>query len=323
MIRIVRASLFAVLCAPLAAPAVAADSYPERPVRLIVPFAPGGGVDINARILAEPLGQALGQTIVADNRPGASSIIGTKVASMAAPDGYTLLINAVTVAINAAVYKKLPFDIQRDFAPVSRLTQQPNILVANPSLPAKTAQEFVALVRSQPGKYSFGSAGLATGIRLAMEMLLLKANAKMVHVPYKSLSPALVGLLGNEVSVLVSTFASALPHVKAGRLRAYGVTTAQRVDLLPDVPTLAESGVPGYDYATWYGLFVPAGTPPHIIDKLNKVTVTALKSPKLTQIYQAQGLTATPSSPAEFARFIDSELKKWTDVVRDAKIERQ
>jgi len=200
---------------------------------------------------------------------------------------------------------------------------RPNILVANPSLPAKTFQEFVALVRSQPGKYSFGSVGLATGIRLAMEMLLLKANAKMVRVPYKSLSPALVGLLGNEVSVLVSTFASALPYVKAGRLRAYGVTTAQRVELLPDVPTLAESGVPRYGYATWYGLLAPAGTPPHILDKLNKVTVTARNSPKLTRIYEAQGLTATPTSPAEFAKYLDSEMTKWAEVVRDAKIERQ
>jgi tripartite-type tricarboxylate transporter receptor subunit TctC len=325
MLRSVCASLCAALCAlpAAAAAAAAADRYPERPIRLVVPFPPGGGVDINARILADPLGTALGQTVVVDNRPGASSIIGTDIAAKAAPDGHTLLISAITMAINVAVYRKLPFDIRRDFAPIALVWDQPNILVAHPSLPAKTFKEFVVLARSEPGKLTFGSAGPATGIRLATELLLLQIKADLVHVPYKGVGPALVALLGNEISVFVSTFASALPHVKAGRLRAYAVTTARRAGPLPDVPTLAESGVPGYEYATWYGLLAPAGTPQRIIDKVNKATLASLNSPEVKRIFVAQGLNATPSTPAQFSKHLDSEIKKWVEVVRAANIAQQ
>jgi tripartite-type tricarboxylate transporter receptor subunit TctC len=314
------ASFLAALLAALAPLAIAADNYPARPIRLIVPFPPGGGVDINARILAEPLGRELGQSIVVDNRGGASSIIGTAIAANAAPDGYTVIISAITMAINAAVYRTLPFDIRRDFAPIALVSDQPNILVAHPSLPAKTFQEFVALARSQPGKLTFASAGPTTGIRLATELLLLEIRADLVHVPYKGVGPALTALLGNEISVLVSTFASALPHVKANRLRAYAVTTVTRADPLPEVPTVAESGVPGYEYATWYGMLAPAGTPQPILDKLNQATVASLGSPDLRRTFAAQGLNARPSTAAEFARYLDSEIKKWRAVVHAAKI---
>jgi tripartite-type tricarboxylate transporter receptor subunit TctC len=323
MLRSFCALLCAALCALPAAPAAAQDRYPERPIRLIVPFPPGGGVDINARILAEPFGKALGQTIVVDNRPGASSIIGTDIVAKAEPDGYTLLISAITMAINVAVYKTLPFDIRRDFAPIALVSDQPNILVAHPSLPAKTFQEFVALARSQPGKLTFGSAGPATGIRLATELLLLEIKADLVHVPYKGVGPALTAFLGKEISVFVSTFASALPHVKASRLRAYAVTTAKRAGPLPDVPTLAESGVPGYEYATWYGMLAPAGTPQRILDQLNKATVASLNSPELRRTFVAQGLNATPSTAAQFSKYLDSEIKKWVGVVRAANIAQQ
>lgn len=321
MDRISRASLAAALFVSLTAPTGAAERYPERPIRLVVPFAPGGGTDINARILADPLGKALGQQVVVDNRPGASSIIGTEIAAKAAPDGHTLLLNAITMAINVAIYKSLPFDIRRDFAPISLVSDQPNILVAHPSLPAKTFKEFVALAHSQPGKLTFGSAGPATGIRLATELLLIRIKANLVHVPYKSVGPALNGLLGNETSILVSTFASALPHVKTNRLRAYAVTTAKRADPLPDVPTLAESGVPGYEYATWYGLLAPTGTPPHILDQLNKATVASLNSAELLKVFTNQGLNAMPSTPAQFAKYLNAEIEKWVGVVRDARIE--
>jgi tripartite-type tricarboxylate transporter receptor subunit TctC len=323
MLRIARALLFLPVCSLFVTPAPAADAYPERPIRLIVPFPPGGGVDINARILAEPLGQTLGQMVVVDNRGGASSIIGTELASKAAPDGYTLLISAITMAINAAVFRELPFDIRRDFAPVSLVSDQPNILVAHPSLPAQTFKEFVALARSQPGKLTFGSAGATTGMRLATELLLLEIQADLVHVPYKGVGPALTALVGNEVSIVLSTFASALPHVKNGRLRAYAVTTSRRADPLPDVPTVAESGVPGYEYATWYGLLAPAGTPRGIIDELNKATVASLNSPGLKRIFVAQGLNAMPSTPAQFTKYLLSEIDKWTGVVRAAKIAQQ
>ncbi len=256
-----------------------------------------------------------------DNRPGASSIIGTAIASKAAPDGYTVLISAIAMATNVAVYKTLPFDIRRDFAPIALVSNQPNILVAHPSLPAKTFKEFVVLARSQPGKLNFGSPGPATGVRLATELLLLEIKADLVHVPYNGVGPTLTALLGNEISIFVSTFASALPHVKANRLRAYAVTTAERADPLPDVPTLAESGVPGYEYATWYGMLVPAGTPQRIIDKLNQATLASLASPEVKRIFVAQGLNATPSSPAQFAKYLDSEIEKWVGVVRAANIQ--
>ena len=321
MNRMVSSFLLLAFSTALAAPAMAAEPYPQRPIRLIVPFAPGGGVDINARILVDPLGKALNQTVVVDNRPGASSVIGTEIAAKASPDGHTLLINAITLAINTAVYKSLPFDVRRDFAPISLVSNQPNILVANPSLPARTFKEFVALARSQPGKLTYGSAGPATGIRLATDLLLIKIGADLVHVPYKSVGPALTGLLGNEISILMSTFASALPHVKANRLRAYAVSTATRAGPLPDVPTIAESGVPGYEYATWYGLLAPAGTPPRIVDQLNKATVASLNSPEVRKAFVNQGLTGTPSTPAQFAKYLNAEIEKWVEVVRAAKIE--
>ncbi|OGA21918.1 MAG: hypothetical protein A3I02_12110 [Betaproteobacteria bacterium RIFCSPLOWO2_02_FULL_67_26] len=320
MRHIACSSLFAALFAFLAPFANAAESYPSRPIRLIVPFPPGGGVDINARILADPLGARLGQTVVVDNRPGASSIIGTDIASKSAPDGHTLLISAITMSINAALYRKLPFDIEHDFTPISLVSDQPNIVVANPSLPARTFQEFVALAHSQPAKFTFGSPGPATGIRLATELLLLKVGAKLVHVPYKGVGPALTSLLGNEITILLSTFASALPHVRARRLQAYGVTTAKRADPLPDVPTLAEAGVPGYEYSTWYGLLAPAGTPRRVIDKVNSAMVATLNSPEVRRIFVAQGLTSIASTPAEFAKYLRSEIEKWAGVVHAARI---
>ena len=319
MIRVVLAVLVPALL-PILAPPAGAQDYPTRPIRLVVPFAPGGGTDINARILAEPLGQALGQTVVVDNRPGAASIIGTDIVSKAAPDGHTLLINAISLTINAAVYQKLPFDTRRDFAPISLVSDQPNILVANPQLGAKTFKEFVALAHAKPGKLTYGFPGPGTGVHLATELLLMKVKADLVSVPYKGTGPALIALLGNEISVYLSTFASALPHVKAGRLVGYAVTTGKRADPLPDVPTVAESGVPDYEYATWYGMLAPAGTPRRVVDKLNKATVAALNSPELRKIFVAQGLNARPTTAPEFAKYIDSEIRKWSGVVRAANI---
>lgn len=317
------ASLSALLLAVVAPLAGAADGYPSRPIRMVVPFGPGGGTDINARILGDPLGKLLDQTVVVDNRPGAGSILGTEIVSNADPDGYTLLLSSISMTINAAVYKKLPFDIQRDFSPITLVSDQPNIMVSHPSLPARTFKEFAALVQSQPDKFTFGSPGAGTGIHLATELMLMRINAKLTHVPYKGTGPALIALLGNEISVYVSTFASALPHVRGNRLRAYGVTTAKRADPLPEVPTLAEAGLPGYDYATWYGLLAPAGTPKPVIDKLSAAAVGALNSAELRKIFIAQGLNATPTTPTEFAKYIQSEIDKWAGVVRAANIKKR
>ena len=320
MFDVVRASLLATLCVVFAAPAVAADSYPARPIRLIVPFAPGGGTDINARILAEPIGTALGETIVIDNRPGAGSSLGSALAARAAPDGYTLLLGTISLTINPAVYKELPFDAQRDLVPITRVSDQPSILVVNPSFPARTLKEFIALARSEPGKLTFGSAGIGTGSHLATTLLALKTQTNMVHVPFKGTGPALNALLSGEINTEMSTFASALPHVKQGRLRAYAVTTLKRAEPLPDVPTIDEEGVPGFEYAAWYGLFAPTGTSPRIIHKIHEATVAALKSPKVLQLYKSQGLNATPTTPAEFAKYVAAEKQKWAGVVRDANI---
>jgi len=322
MHRFIRTTLIAGVLAltPLYA---TAQNYPSRPVRMVVPFAPGGGSDISGRVLAEGLNRALGQPVVVDNRPGAGSTIGTDIVSKATPDGYTLLLGNISLAFNPALYKKLPYVSLRDLIPVSLVVEQPNILVAHPSLPAKTLKEFIALARSSPGKFTYGSAGLGSGTHLAMELLNMSLNIDMVHVPYKGTGPTLTALLGNEITVFMSTFASALPHVKAGRLHTFGVTTAKRARTLPEAPTIAEAGVPGFDYSTWYGLLVPAGTPRAIVEKLNKAAVAQLHSAELQQRYESQGMDVIPSTSAEFMAKLKSETEKWAKVVQAAKIPQQ
>jgi tripartite-type tricarboxylate transporter receptor subunit TctC len=297
---------------------VTAQDYPTRPIRMVVPFAPGGGSDLSGRILADGLHEALGQTIVVDNRAGAGSTIGADIVSKANPDGYTMLLGNISMAFNAALYKQLPYDTLRDFAPVSLVVDQPNIMVAHPSLPANSLKEFIALARSTPGKLTYGSAGVGSGTHLAMEMLLLTLKIDMVHVPYKGTGPTLIALLGNEITVFLSTFASALPHVKSGRLRTFGVTSTKRAGALPEAPTIAEAGVPGFEYSTWYGLLVPGGTPRAIIDKLNKATTGLLNSPEMRQRYLSQGMEPIPSTSAAYAARLKSETEKWGKVVRAA-----
>ena len=238
-------ALACVAFSTFAATAIAQD-YPARPVRLVVPFAAGGGTDIAARVLADGLTQSLRQTFVIDNRGGAGSVVGTEIVAKASPDGYTLLLGNISLAFNPALYAKLPYDALRDLMPISLVVDQPNIVVAHPSLPAQTLKEFVTLAQAGPGKYTYASAGAGSGTHLATELLATELKLKLIHVPYKGTGPALTALLENEISVFVSTFASALPHVKAARLRSFGVTSAKRVNTLPDVPTIAESGVPGY-----------------------------------------------------------------------------
>jgi tripartite-type tricarboxylate transporter receptor subunit TctC len=313
------ASLFAAFLAALAVP-VTAQSYPTRPIRFVVPFTPGGGNDITARIVAEGLTQALGKSVIVDNRGGAASIVGTEIVAKAAPDGYTLLNAGASTVFNVALYQKLPYDTLRDFMPVTLLADQPSLLVAHPSLPAKTLKEFIALARSAPGKLTFSSSGVGGGTHLAMELLLMSQKLELVHVPYKGTGPSLTALLGNEISATLSTFASALPHVKSGRLRAFGVTSAKRASTLPEVPTIAEAGVPGYEYSTRYGMLAPAGTPRAIVEKLNRATISVLNSQETIQKMRVQGIDAMPSTPAAYAAHLRSEIDKWSKVVRAAKI---
>jgi len=323
MFRIAGASLFAALCILFAVPTAAAERYPERPIRLVVPFAPGGGTDITARVLAESMSTPLGETIVVDNRPGAGSIIGCDIVAKAAPDGYTSLLASISMTVNAAVYKRIPYDVERDLTAITRVSDQPSILVVHPSLPAKTFKEFLTQALAEPGKLTFGTPGYGTGTHLASEQLWQKVGADLVQVPFKGTGPALTSLLSKEITIYMSTFASALPQVKQGRLRAYAVTSQKRAPQLPDVPTLAEEGVQDYEYSSWYGLFAPAGTPPNIANMIHKAAVEALRSPKLLQTFEHEGLTATPTTPEQFARYVASERRKWTDVVHVANIDQR
>jgi len=323
MVRVALAPVLAAVLAVIAPTAGAQSNYPERPIRMVVPFAPGGGSDISARVLAAGLQEVLKQTIVVDNRPGAGSILGCDIVSKATPDGYTTLLGNISMAFNTALYKKLPYDVIKDFSPITLVTDQPNILVAHPSLAAKSFKEFLALADSQPGKLNYGSAGRGSGTHLAMEMLLMSRKLDLIHVPFKGTGPALTALLGNQISVFFSTYASALPHVKQGRLRAFAVTSVKRTATLPQVPTVAESGFPGYEYSTWYGFLAPGGTPRAIIDKLNREAVAVLKSATTRERYISQGVEPIPSTAAQYAAHLKAETAKWTKVVRAAKIPQQ
>jgi len=313
--------VFAAACV-LAAP-VSAQNYPTKPIRLIVPFAAGGGTDLVGRIVAQQMSEALGQQFVVDNRGGAGSVLGSDIASKSPPDGYTLLLGNISLAFNASLYRKLPFDAGHDFAPATLVAVQPNILVIHPGLPAKSLNEFVALARAQPGKLTFASAGTGSGTHLAMELLKLKLKMDVVHVPYKGTGPALTDLIGGQVSSMLSTFASALPHVKTGRLRALGVTGKTRSQAAPDVPTLVEAGVPDYEYATWYGLLAPRGTPRPVVDKLARTAASVLQREDAKHKLAAQGVDPLVSTPAEFAAYLKAEIEKWGTVVRAAHIPQQ
>jgi len=298
------------------APLTQAQNYPNKAVRFVVPFAPGGGTDIIGRIVAQSLNETLGQPVVVDNRGGAGSTLGTEIVAKSPADGYTLLFGNISLAFNATLYPKLRYDTLRDLAPISLSAVQPNILVIHPGLPAKNLKEFIELARTNPGKYNYASAGTGSGTHLAAELLKLLAKIDVVHVPYKGTGPALTDLLGGQINMMVSTFASALPHVKSGRLRALGVTTAKRSPATPDVPTLIEGGVAGYDYSTWYGLLAPAGTAKQIIDKLNAANRKVLANSDIRQKLEIQGVDAIVNSPAEFSAYMKSETEKWGGVVK-------
>ena len=300
--------------------ASSAQPYPSKAIRFVVPFAPGGGTDIIARILAQQLNEALGQPVVVDNRAGAGSTVGTDIVTKAPADGYTVLLGNISLAFNAWLYKKLPYNAITDLAAVTMVAVQPNIVVIHPSVPAKSLKEFAAYAQAHPGKLSFASAGAGSGTHLAGEMLKERLGIDMVHVPYKGTGPALTDLIGGQVQVMISTFASALPHVKTGRLRALGVTSAKRSPATPDVPTLIEAGVPNYDYSTWYALFAPAATPRPVIDKLNRTTRSVLAADDIKQKFDAQGVEPWTGTAAELAAYLRAETEKWGKVVRAAGI---
>jgi len=302
-------------------PGALAAGYPERPVRLIVPSTPGGGTDTSTRIITPKLSEILGQQIIVDNRGGASGNIGAEIALRATPDGYTLLATLSSHASNPSVMKSVPYDLERDFAPISRTVTVPNVLLSHPSLPAKTTRELIAFAKARPGQLQFATAGIGTNPHLSMELFLSMAGLKMIVVPYKGVGPALTDVIAGHVPLTTANLLVTLPHIRTGKLRAYGVTSAKRSGAAPEIPTIAEAGLPGYEAVQWFGLLAPAGTPREIVTKLHGAVVQALQDPAVRKRFIDGGADPTPSSsPEEFAAVIRAELKKWAKVVKDAGI---
>jgi len=292
----------------------AAQGYPSKPIRVIVGQAPGGATDIVSRALAQKLTDGLGQTVVIDNRSGAAGSIGSAIAASAPPDGYTALIVSSTYTINPSLYKKLPFDPVRDLQPVTLIASSPFLLMVHPSIAAKTPRELIALAKTR--KLTFGSGGIGSSGHLAAELFSSMAGIELTHVPYKGAGPALIDTLGGQVNLIMSSIVSGMPYAKAGRLRALAITTRTRSPALPELPTISESALPGYDFSSWYGLMVPAGTPQPVIGRLHDETVKALKLPDLQQRLASEGCDAVGSTPEQLAAYIKSEMARWAKVVK-------
>jgi tripartite-type tricarboxylate transporter receptor subunit TctC len=296
--------------------AAAGEAYPSRPVRVIAAFSPGGYVDFTARLVAAPLGAALGQQFIVENRAGAGGIVGTEVVARAAPDGHTLVVGSVgTHAVNQSLYPKLPYHVLRDFQAIARLSDAPSILAVHPSLPARSVKELIALARVRSGQINYASAGAGTSTHLAAVLFEHMARVRLVHVPYKGGGPALVAVVAGEVPVTFGTAASVSPHTKSGRLRALAVTSGQRSAVLTDVPTIGEAGLPGYEMLNWLGLFAPAGTPRAIVERLSSEAVKIVRQPEVVSRFHAQASEPSPLASDEFAAFVKKEVDKWAKVV--------
>ena len=303
--------------AALLAGTVHAQDYPSRPVKVIVPFSPGGAVDGPMRVIAQELSKRFGQQVVVENKPGAGATIGTELVSRAAPDGYTLLLASQTNAISATLYTKLAYDPIEDFAPISLLGREPGVLVVNPALPVKTFQEFIAYVKERPGQVDYASSGNGSGQHLFAALLASATGLKMNHIPYKGSGQATTDLLGGQVMVSIPGTAGMVGHIKAGKLRALAVTGAKRSPQLPDVPTVMESGVPGYEAYVWMGLLAPKGTPPAIIDRLYRELIQVLATAEVKNYMATAGIEIVGSTPAEFGRFFRAEKELWAKVIRE------
>ncbi len=310
----------AVLLATAAAGGLAQSGYPMKPVRVVVPSSAGGGTDIVARIIAPDLSKRLGQQVVIDNRPGAGTMIGIEVAAKSPPDGYTLLMGLSTLAINPALYKKVPYDPVRDFAPITEAVSSASIIVVHPSLPVKSVKELIAFARSLPGQINYASAGTGTYPHMTMELFLSMANLKMVHIPYKGTGPAMIDMLAGHTAVMAATILTGMPQIRAGRLRPLGITSAARSAVAPEIPTVAESGLPGFESVQWYGMLAPAKTPKEIITRLHLEVTRILQQPETRERFAGDGADPVGNTPDEFARFIQSELVKWAKVARAAGI---
>jgi tripartite-type tricarboxylate transporter receptor subunit TctC len=314
---LVRLLVVTATSAVMAAGVAHAADYPARPVRVIVPFSPGGAVDGPMRLIAQELGKRLGQAVVVENKPGAGATIGTDAVAKAAPDGYTLLLASQTNAISATLYAKLPFDPIGDFTPVTLIGREPGVVVVNPAVPAKTLQEFIAYVKAHPGEVNFASSGNGSGQHLFAALLASRTGMKMNHVPYRGSGQATTDLLSGVVSMAIPGTAGMVGHIKAGKLRALAVTGATRSPQLPDVPTVIESGVPGYEAYVWMGLLAPKGTPPAIVERLHRDVLAVLGEDSVKRYMANAGIEIVGSTPADFGRFFGAEEDLWAKVIHD------
>lgn len=293
-----------------------APAYPNKPIRLIVPFAPGGGLDIFARVLAQKLGERIGQSVVVDNRAGGTGIVGANIVAKAVPDGYTLIMTSTSHTIVPSLFAEVPYDALKDFAPVTLAASQPYIVGVHPALPAKSLKDLIALAKSKPGQLNYASGGNGTVPHLAGEQLKILTRIDMVHVPYKGGGPALLALISGEVAMLLSSLSSTLPQVKAGKIRALAVSSAKRSAAVPDLPTVAESGVPDFEVLSWYGLLAPAKTPKIIVDKMYAEVINSLQTPEIKERLANDGNDPVGSTPEEFTRFIRAEIAKWGKLLK-------
>jgi len=309
--------IFAAIALASLAAVAQAQAWPSKPIKWVVPFAPGGTTDILARTVGEKLAVALGQPVIIENKPGAGGGVGAEFTAKSAPDGYTIMGGTIsTHAINASLYKSLPYDPVKDFVAITLIARVPNMLVINPSVPAKDVKELIALLKANPGKYSFASSGNGTSQHLSGELFKSMSGTDMQHIPYKGSPPALQDVVGGQVAMTFDNITTALPLAKAGKLRALAVTTAKRSSVAPDVPTLAESGLPGFEVGSWQGVFAPAGTPPEIVKRLNAEIVKALNMPDVRDKLSGLGAEIVADSPEEFSALVKAEVAKWADVVK-------
>jgi tripartite-type tricarboxylate transporter receptor subunit TctC len=316
------AGLGCVLLGATAAGGAIGQAYPVKPVRIVVPSSAGGGTDIVARILTPDLSKRLGQQVVVENRPGAGTMIGIDAVAKSPADGYTLLMGLSTLAINSALYKKVPYDPVRDFAPITVAVSSASILVVHPSLPVKNLKELIAFARARPGQINYASAGTGTYPHMTYELFLSMAKLKMTHIAYKGTGPAMIDMVAGHVSSMAATVLTGLPHIRSGRLRPLGITSLKRSDVVPDIPTVSEAGLPGFESVQWYGLLSPAQTPRDIVGRLHKEMVQVLQSPEIRKRFAADAADIVANTPEEFARHIRDELDKWEKVARNAGIEK-
>ena len=314
--RRVTASLLALASAGHLPMAWASSDYPKGPIKLVIPYPPGGPTDLVGRLVAIAMGEALKQTIFVDNKPGASGMLGASLVAKAAPDGYTLLANASLHVINPSVYDKVPYDSFNDFVPITQIVDVPLVLVVNSEMPVNNVQELIAYLKKSKGTINFGSAGNASSQHLSGELFKHKTGIAMQHVPYKGSAPALTDLMGGQLQLMFDSMPSAMPFITGGKLKALAVTTKKRSSALPNIPTMQESGVEGYDTSTWYGLWAPKGTPADIVNKLSQTAQEALKKPDVIAQYQRMGAEPVGSTPAEFQAYMKSEGKKWAEIVK-------